>query len=424
MSGAFIRFIHTADMRLDLPIIGLDEVPAHLRDLLVDAPYDAARRVFDAALKERVDFLILAGEIVNPQRCGPRGIAFLLEQFQRLADQDIVIYWAGGRHDQASLWPEAAKLPSNVQLFAPGKLEELSHFRGDSVIATLIGYSHTPERAVRPGDFNPDSSGQFTIGVVSGDFSAEQLAPEELHYWALGGRNNRETLFSSPHCGHYAGSPQGRDPHEPGVHGCTLVNVDPEHRIRSQLIPTDSLRWHVEHIPFTSEVARHTLQDALRDRMKKIAAENHDRTTIVTWHLDGLARSRGVRYEHLEAELTALLRHEFGYGAAPVWTAAVEIAPPANLPGMWYEEDTLLGDFLRLMRDVEQDTENDLQLESLLVGSAAEEAADLVRWHNREQRQQVLQDAALLGVDLLRSGEGAFDPVSLAGSSLSKETPK
>ncbi|HTN73813.1 MAG TPA: hypothetical protein VL096_01150, partial [Pirellulaceae bacterium] len=108
-----------------------------------------------------------------------------------------------------------------------------------------------------------------------------------------------------------------------------------------------------------------------------------------------------------------------------VWTAAVEITPPSNLPTMWYEEDTLLGDYLRLMRDVEQDTAQELDLGTLLAGTAAEEASALVRWQNEEQRQQVLQDAALLGVDLLRSGDMAFDPLSLAGgASLSKETPK
>lgn len=424
MSGAFIRFLHTADWRLDLPIVGLDEVPPHLRELLVDAPYDAARRVIDAAIKERVDFVILAGEIVDPRRCGPRGIAFILDQFQRLAEQEINVYWVGGEHDRADLWPAAAALPSNVQVFAPGKLEELSHFRGDSVIATLIGYAHSPDRAVRPGDFNPDSNGQFSIGITSGDFTAEQLAPEELHYWALGGHNNRDTLFTAPHCGHYAGSPQGRDARDVGPHGCTLVHVDPEHRIRSQFIPTDGLRWHVEHLQLSSEVARHTLQEMLRERMKKIVAEGNERQTIVAWRLEGLARSRGVRYEHLEAELAALLRHEYGYGTPPVWTAAVEITPPAHLPAPWYEEDTLLGDYLRLMRDVEQDSEHDLPIESLLTGSAAEQAATLVRWESEHQRQRVLQDAALLGVDLLRSGEMAFDPVGLGGSSLSKETPK
>jgi DNA repair exonuclease SbcCD nuclease subunit len=310
-----------------------------------------------------------------------------------------------------------------VQVFTPGKLEELSHFRGDAVICTLAGYSHIDGRAVRPGDFNPDSSGQFTIGICSGDFSVEVLTAEELHYWALGGRPNRDTLYAAPHCAHYAGSPQGRDPREPGEHGCTLVHVDPEHKIRVQFLPTDSLRWHVEQVQFNSEVARHTLQDTLRDRLKKIAAAAGDRPTLIAWKVEGLARSRGVRYEHLEAELAAFLRHETGYGSPPVWTASVDIAPPTQLPGMWYEEDTLLGDFLRLMRDVEKDAEHHLELDQLLSGPAAEEAAALVRWDDAHQRHRVLQDAALLGVDLLRSGE-AFDPLAFAGSGLAKESHK
>src|SRR5215204_2447145 len=93
MSGASFRFLHAADLRLELPVVGLDEVPAHLLDALLNAPYDAARRVFDAAIKERVDFVILSGNVVNPLRCGPRGIAFLLEQFHRLAEAEINVYW-------------------------------------------------------------------------------------------------------------------------------------------------------------------------------------------------------------------------------------------------------------------------------------------------------------------------------------------
>lgn len=425
MSGAFIRFVHAADLRLDLPVLGLDEVPPHLLDALINAPYEAAKRVFDLAVKENVDFVLLSGNVVHPLRCGPRGIAFLLEQFQRLADCHINVYWIGGETDHADRWPAAAELPSNVQVFPPGKLEELSHFRGDEVICTLIGFSWDDARAVRPVDFNPDSSGQFTIGICSGDFTGEQLAEEELHYWALGGRPNREVLYSNQHFAAYAGSPQGRDADQPGVHGCHLVHVDPEHKIRVQFMPTDSLRWHVEHVQFSSEVARHVLQDTLRDRMKKVVAEAGDRTTLVSINIEGLARSRGVRYEHLEAELTAFLRHEFGYGTPPVWVAEVNVQPPSKLPSVWYEEDTLLGDYLRLLRDVQEDDEHDLELVTLLAGRAADEAASLVRWDDEDQRRRVLQDAALLGVDLLRSGDVAFDPLTLAGPvSSSKETPK
>ena len=50
------------------PLGGLSEAPSHLRDLLVDAPILAARRVFETAALEEADFLVLSGGILNPQQ--------------------------------------------------------------------------------------------------------------------------------------------------------------------------------------------------------------------------------------------------------------------------------------------------------------------------------------------------------------------
>ncbi len=65
MSDRSFRFLHASDFRLDAVPRGLTEVPDHLRDTLLDAPYTAARRVFDAAVAERVAFVVLAGNILR-----------------------------------------------------------------------------------------------------------------------------------------------------------------------------------------------------------------------------------------------------------------------------------------------------------------------------------------------------------------------
>src|SRR5271165_5011740 len=88
------RFLHASDFRLDAVPRGLAEVPDHLRDCLLDAPYTAARKTFDAALSERVAFVLLGGNILQAERSGPRGTAFLIEQFERLAAAGIDVYWA------------------------------------------------------------------------------------------------------------------------------------------------------------------------------------------------------------------------------------------------------------------------------------------------------------------------------------------
>ena len=79
-----LRFLHASDFHLEAPVGGLAEVPEQLRDLLIDAPRVAAQRVFESAIAHRVDFLLLAGDILHPYNAGPGALAFLLEQFERL----------------------------------------------------------------------------------------------------------------------------------------------------------------------------------------------------------------------------------------------------------------------------------------------------------------------------------------------------
>ena len=84
MSGQSFRFLHASDFHLEEPLGGLAEVPPHLGELFLDAPFTAAERVFDVAVRERVDFVILSGDILEPTLAGPRGISFLLNQFATL----------------------------------------------------------------------------------------------------------------------------------------------------------------------------------------------------------------------------------------------------------------------------------------------------------------------------------------------------
>src|SRR5687767_9806051 len=60
-SGQHFRFLHAGDFALDVPLTAVPGAPASLRELLIDAPYLAAERVFGAAIEERVDFLVLSG---------------------------------------------------------------------------------------------------------------------------------------------------------------------------------------------------------------------------------------------------------------------------------------------------------------------------------------------------------------------------
>ena len=60
-----LRFVHASDLHLERPLGGVADVPTHLRDLFLDAPFEATAQVFETALSEGADALLLAGDVVE-----------------------------------------------------------------------------------------------------------------------------------------------------------------------------------------------------------------------------------------------------------------------------------------------------------------------------------------------------------------------
>ena len=71
-----IKFIHSSDFHLDQSIKGLTELSPHLVETLANAPYIAAQKVFDLAIAERVDFLLLSGDLYDSESGSARASAF------------------------------------------------------------------------------------------------------------------------------------------------------------------------------------------------------------------------------------------------------------------------------------------------------------------------------------------------------------
>ncbi len=84
MAGESFRFIHASDFHLETPLGDLDAYPPALREQMATAPMKAAQAVLDAALVENIDFLVLAGDLLNPATAGPRGMSLLLNYFEKL----------------------------------------------------------------------------------------------------------------------------------------------------------------------------------------------------------------------------------------------------------------------------------------------------------------------------------------------------
>lgn len=422
MSG-LVRFLHASDFHLEEAPHGLAAIPEQLRDALLEAPYLASRRVFDAAVTEQVDFVILAGDLLDIHLAGPRGIAFLIEQFERLDSHSIAVYWAAGNVDGPQEWPSSIKLPANVQVFPTFKTEEIAHFRADRALANLAGRSFAGAMPIVPADFAGDRGDLATIAVTYGRADVERLAGRPVDFWALGGRHNRQSLSVRRLGGedaaewhaagliHYPGSPQGRGIDEAGPHGCTLVHISDERSVRAQFIATDAVRWHDEHVTVGAGETRADMKRRISERMKLLVSQGEQRPLLVLWTLRG-GQSLGTPYQRRQwsADLLDGLRSEFGRGESPAWSLAIGLDDESMLPPGWEEEDSMLGDFLRVLRDQESPG-----AEPLSVASYLPERMDGDRKQTLEQwagdgRAQLLREAAALGTQLLGADENAAIP--------------
>lgn len=418
--SAFVRFLHASDFHLEEPPHGLVDVPDHLRPLLLDSPYIAAQRVFDVAIKEHVDFVLLCGDLLDVHLAGPRGIAFLLEQFERLSAQSIAVYWAAGQTDNPQQWPTTVKLPDNVQVFPTFKPDEISHFRGEKGLANLVGRSFGGAMTIDPADFTGDYGELPCVAVTYGKADAERLTSRAIDYWALGSRHERQLLsarklggedaaeWHASGLGHYPGSPQGRGIDEPGPHGCTLVHISQEQTVRTQFIATDAVRWHDERLTIEGEETRFDVKRRIQERMQQLRAEaGEKRPLIALWTLHG-GEHLGSRQQRRQwcGELLSWLRTDFGRGESAAWTLNVALDDSAPLPKAWEEEDSMLGDFLRVLKEQAADNTEPLAVACYLPEKwETQHQRGLADWHAAEIKDEVLYEAARLGAALLGADE-------------------
>ena len=411
MSGKAFRFLHASDFRLELPVLGVTHVPEHLRDTLIDAPYRAAQSVFDAAVSERVDFLALAGNIIQPHAAGPRGVQFLQDQFERLRQEQIAVYWSCGPQDRMELWPTSAPLPRNVHVFSGERVNTVMHRRGNEPVLTLQGCSQRKTHRIRTEDFTGDPA-RFTVALTYGAADTKALRSARVNFWALGGRHDRHTLFTSPRIAQYAGSPQGRSPVETDVHSCTLVDVDEEGIVNRQAIPTDVVRWHNERLELPDHMDQQSLLRHMRDRTRQLGHTHADKLLIVSWHVadsDQLSDTHSdrlaaqLRQSDLSQEILATLRNEFGMSSPGIWTESLSADTPIVYPAGWYEEDTVLGDLLRAVQHYQNARDEPVELEEWDTDTPlSPELVDALRISGTADREDVLRHVAALGVDLLR----------------------
>jgi DNA repair exonuclease SbcCD nuclease subunit len=406
-----LKFIHASDLPLDVTLTGLTELPKHLIDVLANAPYQAAVKIFDTAVAERVDFVLLAGDLFDIDSNNARSAAFLLNQFRRLNEKEIPVYWVAGECDHPDRWPGSIELPPNVVTFSSSVVEHFQVRRDGENIARIMAAGYDPKRRSGSEFVAPDDN-QFNIALTHGEYESSTLTGQHVRYWAMGGRHKLGKLEKSGTLVVYPGTPQARSSKESGQHGFKICRVDSSGKLRVQTIESDRVRFLPQKVAISEQVNTKELKSELSERALKVISDTTDQIVLSSWYLstDGTFNP-AIRKQTWSAEILEWLRDEFGRGDKGLWSTSVRVETPKQMPIDWYEEDTLLGEYLRAMGRYQSDESLKLHLHQYMPQTVNSKVTAGITEISTNRREEILKQAMLLGVEYLAEHKNvAADP--------------
>ncbi|WP_261810756.1 metallophosphoesterase family protein [Levilactobacillus humaensis] len=248
-----MKFIHAADLHLDSPFLGLQDLPTSLLTQIRESTFTAATRVFDRALAEQVDFVLLAGDLFDRAEQSVAAQAYLIEQFDRLAQAQIPVILGFGNHDFLADRHMSIAYPDNVTVLGPQVTTVTLKLRDGQTVA-ISGFSYDQRWVAHDplATFPEHAATDWHLGMLhgavatgSGDhyapFTVAELLAKRYDYWALGHIHQRQFLNENPPI-LYAGNTQGRDRTETGERGAYLVTSQ-DHRLVPEFFSTSALVW-------------------------------------------------------------------------------------------------------------------------------------------------------------------------------------
>jgi len=257
-----MKFIHAADLHLDSPFLGLTTLPSSLLTTVRQSTFTAATRVFDRAVAEQVDFVLLAGDLFDRAEQSVAAQAYLFQQFDRLNDQHIPVIISFGNHDYLADQHQTVNYPANVTVLGPDVTTHTLTLASGETVA-VSGFSY-PERWVltdQVANFPVHAETQWHIGMLHGavatgtgdhyaPFHVADLLAKRYDYWALGHIHHRQFLAEQPPI-LYAGNTQGRSINETGEKGAYLVTSQAG-KLVPEFFPTAEILWEAATLPSTA----------------------------------------------------------------------------------------------------------------------------------------------------------------------------
>jgi DNA repair exonuclease SbcCD nuclease subunit len=351
---------------LDTPLQGLAQYPGAPVSEIRNATRRAFEKIIDAAISERVDFLIIAGDLYDTGLKSFESALFFNKEMARLKDAGIVVYLIYGNHDAASKLIKQIRPPANVKVFRSSEPQTLLN---DELRVAIHGQSFaTPEVTEDLASRYPQPVPSFfNIGVLHTNLSGisehanyapcslQTLQNKGYQYWALGHVHNGQVLCRDPYIV-YPGNSQGRHGKEQGEKSCELVTVSENGTVSMEKIFTSVVPWVEVEIDVSGCEIGDDVYERVRVRLGEVLSEAKDRVTAVRLRILGATDAHAELNrdpEQVRNEVISLA-NECGNGL--LWVERVQLA---TLPLLDRESlvkrDDPIGEIVRIVASLRQD---------------------------------------------------------------------
>lgn len=256
-----MKILLTADLHLGRSSSGLPPSAENLG--IPTSSREAWLRMVDMAVREKVDAVLIAGDLVESSTAYYEAMGPLIEGFRKLQESGIDVFAVAGNHD-ASAFEKIAQEVEDMEkvhfIGRRGNWERVPLIKDGSERLWVDGWSFPSSRHLS----NPVDDYAFTrpgpgpvIGLLHGDLdvSASPYAPlssislrgRTPDFWLLGHVHKPGLLRTANQANIlYPGSPQAMDFGETGPHGIWLLDTDV-----TGLVP---VQWQISSVRYEDSI--------------------------------------------------------------------------------------------------------------------------------------------------------------------------